>query len=104
MSVYQVNRVLYRIEMEPTFQEAARKNPAEAIAGVDLSEAERTAFLNGDVGTLFVMGAHPFLLLTMARNGICGVSRENYMPRVRAATGTAVAAPALIVDPTGAKR
>lgn len=87
MSLVQVNRILYRIEMESAFQGACRKNAAEAIAGFDIDETERKAFLEGDVGKLFLMGAHLFLLLTLARNGICGVSRENYMPRVRAATG-----------------
>jgi hypothetical protein len=103
MSLVQVNRILYRIEMEPAFQEACRKNAAEAIAEFDVDETERKAFLDGDVGTLFLMGAHPFLLLTLARNGICSVSRENYMPRVRAATAAKINADALIANPRGQK-
>jgi hypothetical protein len=103
MSLVQVNRILYRIEMEPAFQEECRKDPAKAIAGFDVDETERKAFLDGDVGTLFVMGAHPFLLLTMARNGICGVTRENYMPRVRAAASVGTNAQALIANPRGTK-
>jgi len=103
MSLVQLNRILYRIEMESAFQEECRKDPVKAIAGFDIDETERKAFLDGDVGTLFLMGAHPFLLLTMSRNGICGVSRENYMPRVRAATATKIDADALIADPRGQK-
>jgi Aromatic-ring-opening dioxygenase LigAB, LigA subunit len=85
MSVYQVNRILYRIEMEQAFQDKVRANPAEVVAGADLSDTERTALINGDVGTLFLMGAHPFLLMALSRHGIFGVTRENYLPRIRAA-------------------
>jgi hypothetical protein len=31
------------------------------------------------------MGVHAFLLSGLARAGVCGVTRENYLPRLREA-------------------
>lgn len=89
MSLYYVNKVLFRVENDRAFLDAVRADPDAALAAFDLTEAERTALRTGDVGTLFLMGVHPFLLNGLARHQVLGVSRDNYLPRVRAAVAAA---------------
>ena len=85
MSIYQLNKFMYRVETEAAFSKAVREDPAAALAEFKLTDNERTALLNGDVAELYLMGVHPFLLMTLSRQELFGVSRENYLPRIRAA-------------------
>jgi hypothetical protein len=80
---------MYRLETEAAFSKAVHENPVSALAEFDLTAEERTALLNGDVATLYLMGVHPFLLMTLSRQEMFGVNRENYLPRIRAAAAQA---------------
>jgi hypothetical protein len=88
MSLYQLNRIMYLLEVDPAFLARIRSDPKQAIADFDLSEEERAAVLAGDVGTLYLMGVNMFMLDSVARHEILGVNREIYMSRVRAAAQT----------------
>jgi len=85
MSVYQLNKFMYRLETEVAFLNAVRSDPVNAVGVFKLTQEERKALLDGDVAALYLMGVHPFLLLTLSRQGVFGVNRDNYLPRVRAA-------------------
>lgn len=85
MSVYRLNKLFYRLETDKAYLERFRADPAAVVAEIDLTDQERTALLAGDVGKLYVMGCHGFLMNTLARQGLLGVNRENYLQRVRAA-------------------
>ena len=84
MSRYLLNKFLYQVDRDPDLVEAYRTDPAGLVArwetehmtqltGVDaerttwtsLTDAERQALVNHDHVTLFEMGAHPFLTLTL---------------------------------------
>jgi Aromatic-ring-opening dioxygenase LigAB, LigA subunit len=84
MSIYAVNYLCREILRDHTFRAAMAKDPAQALAGKDISEPERQALLAGDVGMLFRMGANPFLMAYMARFEVCGLNAEIYNQRMRA--------------------
>jgi len=85
MSLYQLNKILYRLEMDATFLEGMKCNPAEAIKNVELSEEERSALLRGEVGKLYLLGANLFILDSIARHELFGTNRESYLAQVRRA-------------------
>lgn len=89
MSVYTVNKVLYRLETDAGFLESTRRNPERALAACRLNADELEALISGDVGTLYLMGVHPFLLNTVARQRLFGVDAATYLRRVRAAEAAA---------------
>jgi len=87
MSIYRLNKLFYQLETDRAYLERFRADPAGVAAEIDLTDEERKALLAGDVGKLYVMGCHGFLMNTLSRQNLLGVSRDNYVPRVRAAVG-----------------
>ena len=83
MSVYAINKLLYRVEREEAYRKRIQTNLDEVMSEVPLSKEEREALTRGDVRKLFDMGVHPFLLNHMPRHGLFGVNRQNYLPRIR---------------------
>jgi aromatic-ring opening dioxygenase LigAB LigA subunit len=83
MSVYGINKVCYQVQMDLNFRERLRHDPAGAIAGFPLSDEEREAFLSGDVASLYRLGAHSFLLSRLPRFDSLGLTRDEYIKRMR---------------------
>ncbi len=83
MSVYGVNKLCFRAQRDPAFRERLRQDPASAIASFPLSPEERGALLAGDVGTLYRLGAHPFLLGMLPRFELLGLTRAAYAAQMR---------------------
>lgn len=83
MSIYAVNKILYLLENDASFRERIKTNPEEAIDGFPLTSAERQALTSGDVGKLFGIGVHAFLLNHLPRHRMFGVTEVNYLPRIR---------------------
>jgi hypothetical protein len=83
MSVYGLNKLLYRLENDAAFREQIKAEPEKTLGGFALTRGERRALTSGDVGKLFAMGVHPFLLNHLARHQLFGVNEENYLPRIR---------------------
>ncbi len=82
MSRYMINKLLVEIDRTDEAVNAYRADPAGFVArweaaaadpqppypdGGTLTEAERDAFETLDYGTLYAMGAHPFLLWHVVR-------------------------------------
>jgi hypothetical protein len=84
MSVYAINEVCWRLVHDLPFREGMKADPGQALAGLDLTENERTALLQGDVGALYRLGAHTFLLGHLSRYGIAGLTAAVYNERMRA--------------------
>ncbi len=84
MSLYGVHKVCGLVQTDLRFREQLRTNPAGALAGLPLSNEERTALLTGDVAKLARMGAHTFLLSRLPRFESLGMSRDIYIERMRA--------------------
>ena len=83
MSAYQINKLCHRLYHDRSFREAVKADPAKAIADWPLSDAERTALLNGDIKRLYESGAHPFLLGHITRWDLFGVTPAIYAERIR---------------------
>jgi len=83
MSVYQINKILYRTDNDAAFRKRLKEEPEAVLKEFRLSEEELTALNSGAVGNLFQMGAHTFLLNHLSRYELFGVNRDNYLARIR---------------------
>ena len=84
MSIYAVNYLCREVLRDHAFRAAMKADPANALAPLDLTDDERRALIEGDVGTLFRMGANGFLMGYLARFEVCGLNVANYNERMRA--------------------
>jgi hypothetical protein len=85
MSIYAVNKICRDALRDAGFRAALQADAASALRDRDLSEAERSALLAGDVGTLYRMGAVAFLLCYLTRFELFGLTVPVYSARMRAA-------------------
>ena len=83
MSVYALNKLFYLLENDPAFRERIKSNPAEVVEEFKLTPEEKAALTSGDVRKLYDMGVHAFLLNSLSRHHLFGVTGENYAPRIR---------------------
>lgn len=83
MSVYAINKILYRLENDAAFRGEMQRDGLKAIADFSLAGEERQALTSGDISALFGMGVHPFLMNHLARHRVFGVDQDNYQPRIR---------------------
>jgi hypothetical protein len=67
MSRYQVDKVMREVAHDEGAQAAFLADTAAYLDGRDLTAEERAAFLAGDYGALYRLGAHPFLLWAFTR-------------------------------------
>jgi hypothetical protein len=89
MSLYQLNKIMYLLEVDAAFLARMKSDPADAIKGFELTENERSAVLAGDVGTLYLMGVNMFILDSIARHELFGMDRNSYLAQIRAAADKA---------------
>jgi hypothetical protein len=83
MSVYQINKILYRTDNDPEFRRRMLAEPHAVLDEFQLSAEERDALTAGAVGKLYRMGVHTFLLNHLYRYELFGVNRDNYLERIR---------------------
>jgi hypothetical protein len=83
MSAYQLNKLCHRLHHDRAFREALQADPGKALADWPLSDAERTAFLTGDIKRLYEWGTHPYLLGHMSRWSLFGVTPTVYAERIK---------------------
>ena len=83
MSIYSLNKMFYTLENDAPFRQRMVADPAKAMGEYSITAPEMEALTRGDVGKLFQMGVHPFLLNGMSRHQLFGVNRGNYLPRIR---------------------
>jgi hypothetical protein len=84
VSAFAVNEICYRLVHDPAFRDTMKADTPAAIASLELTDEERSALLAGDVGTLYRLGAHSFLLGHLCRYGIAGLTLPVYNERMRA--------------------
>jgi hypothetical protein len=85
MSVFAVNHLCRELLRDHTFRAAMKADPAAALAGLDLTKAERDALLAGDVAALYRMGVNSFLMGYLCRFEVCGLTLDVYNSRIRSA-------------------
>jgi hypothetical protein len=83
MSIYLVNKILYMTDNDPAFRARMKDDPSRAVAEFELTREECEALFAGDVGRLYQMGVHTFLLNHLQRYELFGVNRDNYLERIR---------------------
>ena len=83
MSVYSLNKIFYLLENDAAFRERIKSSPREVVEEFNLTPEEQAALTAGDVRSLFDMGVHAFLLNSLSRHHLFGVTGENYGPRIR---------------------
>ena len=93
MSIYQVEKLCYRALHDREFLEALKADPAGTIAALPFTDEERDLLMRGEVGRLYELGAHPYLLSHITRLGLFGVTAEAYRERMRALGPEAVPQP-----------
>jgi hypothetical protein len=84
MSIFAVNYLCREVLRDHAFRAAMKADPAKALTALDLTEAERRALVDGDVGALYRMGVNGFLMGYLARYEVCGLNVEIYNQRMRA--------------------
>jgi len=65
VSRYAVNSLLYRLKKEPDFRERFTVDPAAALAGLDLTEPERSAFIARDMRKINELGGYLHLVMSI---------------------------------------
>ena len=65
MSRYAVNSLLYRLKKEPDFRARFEADAATALAGLDLTEAERAAFVAHDMRRINELGGYLHLVMSV---------------------------------------
>ena len=62
MSIYEMDKAIWQVIMEPQQRDRFVANPAEFLAGRDLTADERRGLVEHDYALLYRLGAHPALL------------------------------------------
>ena len=65
MSRYAINSLLYRLKKEPEFRARFEADAAAALAGLDLTEAERAAFVAHDMRRINELGGYLHLVMSV---------------------------------------
>ncbi len=65
MSRYEVNSLLYRLKKDPEFRARFEADPRAALAGADLTEAERAAFIAHDMRKINELGGYLHLVMSI---------------------------------------
>jgi putative modified peptide len=65
MSRYAVNSLLYQLKKDPAFRARFMAEPAAALAEVDLSDAERAAFVARDMRKINELGGYLHLVMSI---------------------------------------
>jgi hypothetical protein len=65
VSRYETNVLLYRLKKDPAFRDRFRTDPRLALAGADLSDEERDAFVRWDTRKLNELGGSLHLLVSI---------------------------------------
>jgi hypothetical protein len=85
VSPYAVNKLCRLALHDAGFRERLRSSPEQTVASFDgLTDQERQLLLAGEVGRLYALGAHSFLLGYLPRLGLFGLSQPVYAERMRA--------------------
>jgi hypothetical protein len=77
MSLYHVQKLLYHLNKDAATRARFNSERTALLAEYALTDEERRAFAEADVGSLYMMGAHPLLLAPFA--GRSGLKWPDYL-------------------------
>ena len=81
MSLYAAQKLLYHLNREPVVQARFKADTSAVLDDYELNDEERAAFLAGDVGKLYVLGANGQLLMHFA--ALLGMPWADYIEAMR---------------------
>ncbi|MFT4077526.1 MAG: aromatic ring-opening dioxygenase subunit LigA [Asticcacaulis sp.] len=81
MSLYQLSKFLYQLNRDEALKDRFRAEPQVAIVPYGLSEEERRAVLEPNIGLLYVLGVNGQILMHFA--AFCGIEWSDYLQRMR---------------------
>jgi len=81
VSLYAAQKLLYHLNREPAVQARFKASREDLLADYELTAEEREAFLAGDVGKLYVLGANGQLLMHFA--ALLGMPWADYIEAMR---------------------
>jgi hypothetical protein len=81
MSLYSAQKLLFQLNREPAAQERFRESPGPLLDSYELTPEEREAFVSGDIGKLYVLGANGQLLMHFA--ALLGMPWADYIEAMR---------------------
>jgi hypothetical protein len=81
MSLYYVQKFLYELNRDPMRQDAYQADPAGALAGYELTDEERAALTEPDIGFLYHLGVNGQILMHFA--ALHSIAWPDYLQRMR---------------------
>ncbi len=81
MSLYATQKLLYHLNRDSAVQARFRAEPVALFDGYELDQEERAAFVAGDIGKLYVLGANGQLLMHFA--ALLGMPWADYIEAMR---------------------
>jgi Aromatic-ring-opening dioxygenase LigAB, LigA subunit len=81
MSLYYVQKLLYQLNRDPAVRKQYTENLEELLASYELSEDEKRALRDPDIGLLYVMGVNGQLLMHFA--ALRGYEWDAYLEAMR---------------------
>jgi hypothetical protein len=81
MSLYSAQKLLYHLNREPAVQLRFRESRDALLDDYELTTEERDAFVAGDIGKLYVLGANGQLLMHFA--ALLGMPWADYIESMR---------------------
>jgi hypothetical protein len=81
MSLYYLQKLLYNLNREPAVQAEFKADPQRVIAGYDLTDEEKKALTDPDIGLLYVLGVNGQLLMHYA--ALTGLAWDDYIAAMR---------------------
>ncbi|MCY7317475.1 MAG: aromatic ring-opening dioxygenase subunit LigA [Ramlibacter sp.] len=81
MSLYATQKFLYHLNREAAVQRRYREDRDQLLLEYELSEEERAAIRDGDIGKLYVLGCNGQLLMHFAP--LLGVAWADYLEAMR---------------------
>ena len=81
MSLYSLSKLLFQLNRDHELKQRFKSDAPAAIAGWSLTDEERRAVLEPDIGLLYVLGVNGQILMHFA--AFCGVEWSDYLQRMR---------------------
>ena len=81
MSLYQLSKLLYVLNRDDEAKARFRSDPEGLTEGYALTQEERQAILDHDVGLLYVLGVNGQILMHFA--ALCGIAWADYLQAMR---------------------
>ncbi len=81
MSLYYLQKLLYNLNREPAVQRDFKADPLPVMAAYDLTDQEKKALKDADIGLLYVFGVNGQLLMHYA--ALLGIEWDDYLEAMR---------------------